>query len=84
MLLGGKVKRQPEGSHGLFALEAVCCSEAKSKDSLDEAMGYLLQTAAEVMQGVYLGVGRDEASKEMKKFVKILKYKWGELFGYLY
>ena len=63
------------------ALEAVCCSEAKPKDNLKVAMGYLLQTAAEVMQGVYLAVGRDEASKEMKKFVKILKYKWGELFG---
>ena len=40
-MIRGKVKRQPEGSHGLFALEAVCCSEAKSKDSLEVAVGYL-------------------------------------------
>ena len=47
------------------ALEAVCCSETKSIDNLKVAVGYLLQTAAEVMQAVYLAIGRHEATKEI-------------------
>jgi len=56
----------------------LCCSEDRTKDNLKVAIGYLLQTSAQVLQGLYLSNGLDDREKEVKKFLKV---QMGEIFG---
>ena len=44
-----------------------CAAHRQSERQPEGSHGYLLQTAAEVLQGVYLAVGRHEATKEYQQ-----------------